>query len=81
MPQKSPMSSNDENEYRDDFKSIVTYVDSSRDQPNDSSDVESDANPTNDDNDTFENADHDLLDEEIHASNDMSDYRDDFNPS
>jgi hypothetical protein len=40
----------------------VTYADSLQDQPNDSSDVESDANPTNDDDDTFDNADRDLLD-------------------
>ncbi len=40
----------------------MTYADSLQDQPNDSSDVESDANPTNDDDDTFDNADRDLLD-------------------
>ena len=80
MPQTSPMSSDDENEYRDDFEPIVTYADSLQDQPDDSSDVESDANPTNDDNDTFDNADRDPLDEEIHASNDINDYRDDFEP-
>jgi hypothetical protein len=52
------MSSDDENEYRDDFEPIVTYADSFQDQPDDSSDVESDANPTNNDDDTFDNADH-----------------------
>ncbi len=75
------MSSDDEIEYRDDFETIVTYADSLRDQPDDSSDVESDANPTNDDDDMFDNADCDPLDEEIHASNDMNDYQDDLNPS
>jgi hypothetical protein len=74
------MRSDDENEYRDDFEPIVTYADSLRDQLDDSSDVESDANPTNNDDDTFDNADPDPLNEEIHASNDMNDYRDDFEP-
>jgi hypothetical protein len=74
------MSSDDENEYQDDFEPIVTYADSLQDQPDDSSDVESDANPTDDDNDTFDNTDRDPLDEEICASNDMNDYRDDFEP-
>ena len=39
MPQTSPMSSDDENEYQDDFKPIVTYADSLQDQPDDSSNV------------------------------------------
>jgi hypothetical protein len=53
--------SNDMNDSQD----LVTFADDTWDKPIDSSDVDFDTNPANDDDDTIDNADCDPLDEEF----------------
>jgi hypothetical protein len=55
------------NDYRDDFEPLVTFAYDTRDKPVDSSDVDFDTNPADNDDDTIDNADCDPLDEEFHA--------------